>query len=301
MRRSLSSISTARSSGRSGATTTCANAVWRRCACRTGTADEPVHAALGLEDPVGVLALDRQRSPTSGPPPRPGSPRPARSAKPRSSAQRRYMRSIISAQSWASVPPAPAWIETTASPRVVLAVEERVLLQAGELARERLELRLDLLRRAPVELEQLARRRRTRAGGARSARGACVSARVLGRDAGGVALVVPEARLPQLAASSSAIRAASASGSKVITNPGELGSDLLELLVERERGLGHGPMVPEVVGAQACLTASDAFLRVRGRRGSCDGADPESRVHAGREPPRRPAPPARRRAASRWS
>src|SRR4051794_4279042 len=37
-------------------------------------------------------------------------------AKPRRSAQRRYMRSRISAQSWESVPPAPALIVTTASP-----------------------------------------------------------------------------------------------------------------------------------------------------------------------------------------
>src|SRR5664280_313202 len=37
-------------------------------------------------------------------------------SKPRRSAQREYMRSIISAQSWASVPPAPAWISATASP-----------------------------------------------------------------------------------------------------------------------------------------------------------------------------------------
>ena len=36
--------------------------------------------------------------------------------KPRRSAQRRYMRSSISAQSWESVPPAPALTVTTASP-----------------------------------------------------------------------------------------------------------------------------------------------------------------------------------------
>src|SRR4051794_14598606 len=37
-------------------------------------------------------------------------------SKPRRSAQRRYIRSRISAQSWESVPPAPAWTVTTASP-----------------------------------------------------------------------------------------------------------------------------------------------------------------------------------------
>src|SRR5215203_2625040 len=36
--------------------------------------------------------------------------------KPRRSAQRRYIRRRISAQSWESVPPAPAWTVTTASP-----------------------------------------------------------------------------------------------------------------------------------------------------------------------------------------
>src|SRR5882757_204381 len=37
-------------------------------------------------------------------------------SKPRRSAQRKYMRRRISAQSWESVPPAPAWTVTTASP-----------------------------------------------------------------------------------------------------------------------------------------------------------------------------------------
>src|ERR1700753_156841 len=37
-------------------------------------------------------------------------------SKPRRSAQRRYIRRRISAQSWESVPPAPAWTVTTASP-----------------------------------------------------------------------------------------------------------------------------------------------------------------------------------------
>jgi hypothetical protein len=37
-------------------------------------------------------------------------------AMPRRSAQRISIRSSISAQSWESVPPAPAWTETTASP-----------------------------------------------------------------------------------------------------------------------------------------------------------------------------------------
>ena len=43
-----------------------------------------------------------------------------------------------------------------------------------------------------------------------------------------------------MASSSSATRAFSASGSKVITDPGKLGPDFLQLLVERKRRrLGH--------------------------------------------------------------
>ena len=44
--------------------------------------------------------------------------------KPRRSAQRRYMRSSISAQSWLSVPPAPGWIVRKALRAVVLAGEQ---------------------------------------------------------------------------------------------------------------------------------------------------------------------------------
>src|SRR6266508_3336298 len=50
-------------------------------------------------------------------------------------------------------------------------------------------------------------------------------------------------------ASNSCRRAASASGSKVITDPGELGPDFLQLIVERLRTLfGHASMVPDDVG-----------------------------------------------------
>ena len=62
-----------------------------------------------------------------------------------------------------------------------------------------------------------------------------------------------------MAASSSLRRAASASGSKVITNPVELGSDLLELLVERGGGLGHlrdGTGAGEGIGRAARYSGS---------------------------------------------
>jgi hypothetical protein len=46
-----------------------------------------------------------------------------------------------------------------------------------------------------------------------------------------------------MAFSSSAPRLARPSGSKVITDPGELGPDLLEALIEALRRLGHAAMV----------------------------------------------------------
>ena len=77
--------------------------------------DEAVLAALGLQVPVRVLASTVNVAdliPASSP----GLTSSTSVLKPRSSAQRRYMRRRISAQSCASVPPAPAWIVTTASP-----------------------------------------------------------------------------------------------------------------------------------------------------------------------------------------
>src|SRR5262245_47814904 len=48
--------------------------------------------------------------------------------------------------------------------------------------------------------------------------------------------------------SSSASRRSSRSGSKVITDPAELGPDLLELILEAAFGLGHSPIVPARTG-----------------------------------------------------
>ena len=121
-------------------------------------ADEPVLAALGLEDAVGVLAADVNVAlfrPASSP----GLASSSSTLKPRSAAQRSYIRSIISAQSCASVPPVPDWSVTTASPGVVLAVEQRRLLEPAELAPQRDDRRLDLGRHA---------RGRARAGSAAS-------------------------------------------------------------------------------------------------------------------------------------
>ena len=60
-------------------------------------------------------------------------------------------------------------------------------------------------------------------------------ARMLGGDVRRALLVVPEPRCRELALELGE-RAAIASGSKVTTGPVELGSDLLELLLERDVG-----------------------------------------------------------------
>ena len=159
-------------------------------------ADEPVDAALGLEEAVGVLALHGRR----------------RGLEARLLARARLDELGLEA---AAVRPALVHAQHHLGPvlrvgaagagmdrddrvaGVVLAVEQRVLLQARELLAERLELGLDLLVQPGLELEQL--------GGVvvlalepLVALEALRQARVLGRDPGGVVLVVPEARLPQL-------------------------------------------------------------------------------------------------------
>ena len=56
--------------------------------------------------------------------------------KPFRSAQRVYMRSSISAQSWESVPPAPAWMATIAPRVVVLTREQQPELASLDLIEE---------------------------------------------------------------------------------------------------------------------------------------------------------------------
>ncbi len=72
-------------------------------------AHQAVHAALGLELAIGVLALDLDGGGLDAGAPRPAVSSTSSTLKPCRSAQRVYMRSSISAQSWLSVPPAPAW------------------------------------------------------------------------------------------------------------------------------------------------------------------------------------------------
>ena len=96
-------------SSTSGATSTSAKLVWRRCAASNGEMPhQPVDALLGREQPVGVLAAgDEGRRLDAGLLPRADASI-SSTLKPRRSAQRISMRSSISAQSCESVPPAPA-------------------------------------------------------------------------------------------------------------------------------------------------------------------------------------------------
>src|SRR3990170_5486577 len=75
-----------------------------------------------------------------------------------------------------------------------------------------------------------------------------------------------------IASSSSSRRRARPSGSKVITDPGELGPDLLEALIEALRRLGHAPKRSRAV-RRSEITRLDptdgrgVYLRQRDRKG----------------------------------
>ena len=153
-------------------------------------AHEAVDAALGLQDAVRVLAADgdggRLEACFS----------PALASKdlrlePRSAAQRRYMRSSISAQSCASVPPVTCMdLEDGVAP-VVLAREERFLLEPGEIGLDGHELLRDLALQLGVEPVQLLRVLEL-ALQALVALELASGARVLGRDACRRRLIAPE-------------------------------------------------------------------------------------------------------------
>ena len=155
-----------------------------------------MHAALGLEEAVGVLALDRDRGGLEA-----GFLARARLDElgleaavvgPAEVHAQQHLRPVL------RVGTARAGVHRhDGVARVVLAVEEGVLLQALELAPERLQLGGDVVGEVGLELEQL--------GGVVVlalepfvALEALREARVLGRDGGRASLVVPEARLPQL-------------------------------------------------------------------------------------------------------
>ncbi len=117
--------------------------------------------------------------------------------KPRSAAQRRYMRSSISAQSCASVPPASAWIITTASPSSYSPLNSASSCSRSSSRPQRHDRRRDLVGEALVHLEQLARV-------VVLARQAVVALEpprepsVLGRDGRRMLRLVPEAGLSEL-------------------------------------------------------------------------------------------------------
>ena len=191
MRRSPSSISTSSSSGRSGATTTWANAVWRRCAESNGRlADEPVHAPLCLVGAVGVLALDGHRRGLEA-----GLLARARLdelglvaavGRPAQVHAQHHLGPVL------RVGAARAGVDRDDGVTgVVLAVEERVLLQSRELGRDGRQLRPQLVLERRVHLEELARLLDLAVQPLVAVEPAR-DARVLGGDARCLLLVVPE-------------------------------------------------------------------------------------------------------------
>ena len=199
MRMSASSISISASSARSGLDdhlgergVAAVRLVERR------QADEPVLAALGLEDPVGVLALDRERR------------RLEAGLLARARLEQLGLEAAVGGPAEVHAQEHLGPVLRVGAARVgldrddrvaavVLAGEERVLLEAFELGLERDERGLDLGGHVAVHGEELLRVVVLAARGARSARAACCDARVLGaRSAAAALLVVPEAGLAHL-------------------------------------------------------------------------------------------------------
>ncbi len=194
---------------------------------------EPVDALLGAVEAVGVLASDEEgRRLDAGL--LPGLASSSSTSKPRFSAQRISIRSTISAQSCASVPPAPALIVTSASPASYLPENSRssssasrrrsteAIWSASSPARslillrhlgERLEV-VDVADQRPVGLQLAAR------------------ARVLGADSGRGRLVVPEPGLAHLLLQLADARLQRA-GVDVVGQQRELIADRLEALRNR--------------------------------------------------------------------
>ena len=197
IRRSSSPISTLDVVASSGATITCANDVCRRCAWSNGdrrTSRCTPRSAFRMPyafSPRTVKVADL--SPYSSP----------------------GLASISSRLESAALGPAQVHAQQHLGPvlrvgaalarvdrddgvaRVVLAVEERVLLQPLELVAERHDRPSRSRRRCRRPSRAAPWRPRSRAGAARSARAAC-QARVLGRDRRRALLVVPESRCAEL-------------------------------------------------------------------------------------------------------
>ena len=145
MRRSVGSISGSSVSSSAGTASNDANAVWRRALrVERRDADEAVHAPLAREQPVRVPTLDGERRRAESRPRCPGCTSSISTAKPRRSAQRVNMRSSISVQSCASVPPAPEFTSQIASRSSCSPVNSARSSSVSSSARERGEPGLDL-------------------------------------------------------------------------------------------------------------------------------------------------------------
>jgi len=159
-------------------------------------ADEPVHAPLRLQDAVGVLALDRERRGLEA-----GLLAGARLEQigleaavggPAEVHAQQHLRPVL------GVGPARAGVDRhDCVAAVVLAVEERVLLEPGELAPQRDDRRFDLAGHLAVHPEQFGRVL-VLALELPVALEPARDTRVLGRGARRTLLVVPEAGLPHL-------------------------------------------------------------------------------------------------------
>ena len=135
------------------------------------------------------------------------------------------MRSSISAQSWLSVPPAPAMHADDRRPGVVLPGEERLLLQPGHLAHKPAQRALELAAPLLVLRRQLEHALELRRLGLELLHRVELSAVRAARSADSRAAARGSSQKPGAAMSwsSSSLRAVSAAGSKVITEPSAAG------------------------------------------------------------------------------
>ena len=210
--------------------------------------------------------------------------------RPRRSAQRRYMRRSISAQSWASVPPSPALIVTTASPASCSPEKRRASSRPARVSSAR---SIPSASSPSMPGSRSPPRSSSRSRSAISASPSISSARArywlrrplaaacVGRDARRRGLVVPEAGRAHLPLE---LRDALLERRRVevlAERPGPLaeGGGARDQLVEREGGVGaHRPGRPRARRRGTSCTS----CRSRRGRGRC-----------GRPCPRRTAPAAR--------
>ena len=164
----------------------------------------------------------------------PGEASSSSTSNPRFSAQRISIRSTISAQSWASVPPAPALTVTSAFAGVVGTREQPLLLQLLQALLHAADLLLELAGDVRILLGQLGQRLEVLDVALQLPVGgqAPAGAGVLGADLGRPLLVLPEAGGAHL--SFERVEAlAQPRGSKIVRKQ-------LELLADRREALGEG-------------------------------------------------------------